>query len=218
MAKKQPPRPRHPDVDKAWEQYRKLITWWAMKCQRVFGGQRETYISELYMKLNNDLWLFDPNRGIKFTTYFGANLYGYLYRTIKLESEAEMAKWTGTYSRSKTSFKCKVFSEQTCNIYRQEYKDKRDYCSWVYDLIEEIGGREKAWHLFTFNISPRSIDIINRRYVLGHTLEEIGRHYKVTRERIRQLEFIAMTTIKKRFGNNNKLETLIKRYGLKIKD
>ena len=218
MATKQPPRPRHPDVDKAWEQYKKLITWWAEKCRRVFGGQRDYYISELFMKLNNDLWIFDPNRGVKFTSYFGTNLYGYIYRVVKLESESEMATWTGTHSRSKTSFKCKVFSEQLCDIDKKEYKDQRDYYNWVHDMIEEIGGREEAWYWLTFNLSARSIDILHRRCVLGHTLAEIGDHYGVTRERIRQLEFLALATIKDRFGNNKKLELLMKRYGLKIKD
>jgi hypothetical protein len=218
MAKKQPPRPRHPDVDKAWEQHHKLLKYWASKCKRIFGGHVNTYLSELYIKLNNDLWLFDPSRGVKFSTYFSTQILGYLYRIVRLESEAEMATWAGTYSKSKTSFKCKVFSEQCCNIDRQEYKDKRDYYNWVHDMIEEIGGREEAWYWLTFNISARSIDIIHRRLVLGHTLEEIGKHYNVTRERIRQLEFLAMATIKERFGNNKKIETLIKRYGLKFKD
>jgi len=218
MAKKQPPRPRHPDVDKAWEQHHKLLKYWASKCKRIFGGQVNTYLSELYIKLNNDLWLFDPSRGVKFSTYFSTQILGYLYRIVRLESEAEMATWAGVYSKSKTSFKCKVFSEQCCNIDQQEFKDKRDYYNWVHDMIEEIGGREEAWYWLTFNISARSIDIIHRRFVLGHTLEEIGRHYNVTRERIRQLEFLAMATIKERFGNNKKIETLIKRYGLKFKD
>jgi len=218
MAKKQPPRPRHPDVDKAWEQHHKLLKYWASKCKRIFGGHVNTYLSELYIKLNNDLWLFDPSRGVKFSTYFSTQILGYLYRIVRLESEAEMATWAGVYSKSKTSFKCKVFSEQCCNIDQQEFKDKRDYYNWVHDMIEEIGGREEAWYWLTFNISARSIDIIHRRFVLGHTLEEIGRHYNVTRERIRQLEFLAMATIKERFGNNKKIETLIKRYGLKFKD
>jgi len=135
MAKKQPPRPRHPDVDKAWEQHHKLLKYWASKCKRIFGGQVNTYLSELYIKLNNDLWLFDPTRGVKFSTYFSTQILGYLYRIVRLESEAEMATWAGTHSRSKTSFKCKVFSEQCCNIDQQEFKDNRDYYNWVHDMI-----------------------------------------------------------------------------------
>lgn len=218
MATKQPPRPRHPDVDKAWEQHQKLLRYWASKCQRIFGGHVNTYLSELYLKLNNDLWLFDPTRGVKFSTYFSTQILGYLYRIVKLESEAEMAKWAGTHSRNKTSFKCKVFSERTHNIDQKEYKNERDYYSWAYDMVEEIGGIEKTLKLLTFNIDTRSIDIIHRRLILGHTLEQIGRHYKVTRERIRQLEFVAMSTIKEKFSNNKKLELLIKRYGLKMKN
>ena len=218
MATKQPPRPRHPDVDKAWEQHHKLLKYWASKCKRIFGGQVNTYLSELYIKLNNDLWLFDPTRGVKFSTYFSTQILGYLYRIVRLESEAEMATWAGTHSKNKTSFKCKVFSEQCCNIDQKEFKDQRDYYNWVHDMIEEIGGREEAWYWLTFILSARSIDILHRRCVLGHTLAEIGDHYGVTRERIRQLEFLALATIKDRFGNNKKLELLMKRYGLKFKD
>ena len=100
---------------------------------------------------------------------------------------------------------------------KKEFKDQTDYYSWVHDMIEEIGGSKKAWKMITFNIGQRSIDIIHRRLVLGHTLEKVGQHYKVTRERIRQLEVIAMSAIKNKFTNNIKLELLIKRYGLKMK-
>ena len=217
MAKKQPPRPRHPDVDKAWIQYQKLLDWWADRLKRVFGGDKNVYLSELFIKLNNDLWLFDPARGVKFTTYFGTNLFGYLYRTVKLESESEMATWAGKYTRNKTSFKCKVFSEQVINIDQKEFKDQRDYYNWVHDLIEDIGGREETWKMFTFNLNARSIDIIKRRFIQGQTLEEIGQHYGVTRERIRQLEFLAMCAIKDRFENSTKLKSITDRYGLKMK-
>ncbi len=48
-------------------------------------------------------------------------------------------------------------------------------------------------------LDPREKDIIERYYGFGgnmrHTLEEIAKHYKVTRERIRQIKHYAIKKI-----------------------
>ena len=53
-----------------------------------------------------------------------------------------------------------------------------------------------------FVLSPRSQDIIIGRYGLGTetkrmTLESIGKKYKITRERVRQIENYSITNIGK---------------------
>lgn len=51
-------------------------------------------------------------------------------------------------------------------------------------------------------LPPRAADILKKRYGMGEsteraTLEEIGRHYGITRERVRQIESFALASIRK---------------------
>jgi RNA polymerase sigma factor (sigma-70 family) len=239
--RKMPAKARHPKLDEAWEKYQNLIRWWAAKLNKWYSRLTRTkvndtgsIISYLFLKLNNALWLWDPKRGIKFSTYFSAHIhFQFRIHYLRFESDKESASFVNRFSRNKTSFKCRVYHETLLLRYwgegRKEsgfisayldieHKDRKDYYNWVHDLIEELGGVEKAWKIFTMTINKRSADILHRRFVLGETLEQIGRHYKVTRERIRQLEFLAMMSLKDKFKNNKKLEALVKRYGLAIKD
>ena len=49
-------------------------------------------------------------------------------------------------------------------------------------------------------IAPREAEIIRMRFGIGldkgHTLEEVGKHFSITRERVRELEEIALRKLK----------------------
>ena len=59
---------------------------------------------------------------------------------------------------------------------------------------------EKAYNSFKSSLNEREIDILCRYYGLEgrvrHSLAEIGRIYKVTRERIRQIKVEGLKKIK----------------------
>ncbi len=59
-------------------------------------------------------------------------------------------------------------------------------------------------------LSEREGDVLRKRFGLGgerfHTLEEIGEKYKVTRERVRQIEAIALRKLKDDIGTRIRLE------------
>jgi RNA polymerase primary sigma factor len=52
------------------------------------------------------------------------------------------------------------------------------------------------------DLTPREAEVIRLRYGIGgtaeHTLEEVGRRFSVTRERIRQIEAKALERIRRR--------------------
>lgn len=64
-----------------------------------------------------------------------------------------------------------------------------------------------------FNLSDRQKDVLNGRYGLGNgrpmTLASIGNKYQVTRERIRQVEALALQAINNRFNSDKELVTLV---------
>ena len=61
------------------------------------------------------------------------------------------------------------------------------------------------------SLDPREASIIKLRFGLGGekelTLEEVGRKFKVTRERIRQLEYLALAKIRRQMQSHNKIRT-----------
>ena len=61
------------------------------------------------------------------------------------------------------------------------------------------------------SLDKREAEIIRFRFGLdGHdelTLEEVGRHFNVTRERIRQLEHIALTKMRKAMNRNESIRS-----------
>lgn len=85
-----------------------------------------------------------------------------------------------------------------------------DYAYWIpddgpgpveLDYIAE--GNEILRNCLIKYLTPREADIIRLRYGLDTniplTLEQIGKIYKITRERIRQIEQIAMNKLKRGF-------------------
>lgn len=75
------------------------------------------------------------------------------------------------------------------------------------DLMLLEGRREKLLECLSLWLKPREVEILLMRYGFTTgtpmTLEEIGQHYGVTRERIRQMEERALRRLRFKFANSN---------------
>ncbi len=78
----------------------------------------------------------------------------------------------------------------------------------------ELGERNmrEDLHDMVNSLDPREASIIKMRFGLDGenelTLEEVGKKFKVTRERIRQLEYLALAKIRRQMQKHNKQRTL----------
>lgn len=216
--KKIQPRPRHPDIDKIWDKYKRLIYWWAALLVRNIGGEEDSYVAELFLKCNNDLWLFDKNRGVPFSTYFTTNLFDYFYRTNRINSDMEMATYYANTTTIKNKFNPEVFHQQTCDIDQKYYLKLKDNHNWACDIIAEIGGNKEIWRVLTFNMKERPVEVLYRHFVLGEKLAQIGRYFNLSRERVRQIKVVALSWIRRKFIINKKLNSFVKEHGLTMKN
>jgi len=78
------------------------------------------------------------------------------------------------------------------------------------------------------SLNPRTQDIVSRRFGLKtgnvETLESIGKKYKITRERVRQIEEVALREVRKNFDGFNlndrvlKIKDILRSYGNVIRE
>ena len=95
------------------------------------------------------------------------------------------------------------------------------------DFIEDASAESPVEHTAQRNLSdaiketlddmdPRESQVLRMRFGIGmnqdHTLEEVGKQFDVTRERIRQIEASAM----RRIGNSDRIRALLKDYGFDL--
>jgi len=113
---------------------------------------------------------------------------------------------------------CSMFTvKYLANYYEYRLDKKSDYQDDGNDICYEIIGTEDIEyvddlknHLLNIinNLNKQQSDIIKMRFGLcgyePHTLSAIGDIYGLTRERIRQIESIALKILKDNLGNDNK--------------
>lgn len=79
--------------------------------------------------------------------------------------------------------------------------------------LDDLGEKNLREDLSTMvnSLEPREASIIKLRFGLEGqkelTLEEVGKKFKVTRERIRQLEYLALSQLRKQMQSHNKQRT-----------
>jgi len=206
---------RHPDLDEAWAKHSKLVYWWASKLGTAYRTQKREYLSILFLKFNEALWKWKEGGGAKFTSYFSYMMFNHVARITRHDADRLVAAWRYT-KEDRAKFKSSVINE--CNLSQVPFKDHRDYQSWVYDIISELGGLESAWALFNRNLTHKERLVIYGRLFKGDTLEQIGLTLHVGRERVRQIQFSAICKIRRRLFYDKKFRTIAKQYGLKFPD
>lgn len=205
-------KPRHPDFDEAWMRYKKIFYWAAMKAAKILGGEAKDYWGILLIRFNTCLWGWNESKG-KFSTYFMHRLFHNTFRTIKTESDRASSKYRKNMERDE-NFKAKVIYR--FNLNELACKDHKAYYSWPTDLLLELGEIGVCSNYVLSSLSERQKFVIQKRVYEKMTLQAVGDILKVGRERVRQIEKIAIERIRKKMFYDKKFRKMMNNYGLRL--
>ena len=193
-------RGKHPQFDTYWEQHRGLV-WWASKlAARKLGGNVHDYLATYTIRLNRALYSFDPERGIKFASYYARRLYEDAIKSfLRFESESWALSWAKQNATTEALKQAEVeyaFHEQDNILYRvpEEHSDVMDEIIGSFETVEE------CWNFFCRSLDKRDRFILEARIRDGLTLEAIGLRLGITKQRVRQLYCRALDRIRERLA------------------
>jgi RNA polymerase sigma factor (sigma-70 family) len=205
-------KPRHPNFDEAWIKYQRILYWAAIKVSKLFGGDAEDYWAILLIRFNTALWGWNKNKG-EFSTYFMTRVFSYVFRIIKTDSDRLSAKYRKSGVRD-DNFKAKVLYRLRLN--NIAHKDRRDYYSWPTDFLLELGEASSLSNYMLSKLDGRQQYIVKKRIYEKLSLEAIGNILELTRERIRQLESLAIERIRRVMFYDKKFRKLMNEHGVRL--
>ena len=142
----------------------------------------EHILSECTGKMFLILEGFNYTLNFQFSTYLYRSINNYINQLIKLKVKEE-----GRYTNA---------GDIDYSVYNSIDDDK----------LLELSDFEYIQNIIS-TLDPRTQDVISSRFGIGttkKTLTELAKHYKVTKERIRQIEIIALKNIRMQMCLNSK--------------
>lgn len=195
---------RHPDFDKFWESHGQLVWWWATRLARIFNSihkmntQAEDYVATLTIRLNYCLHLYQEDRGFLFSTYYGVQIYEYVLRELCKDTERWNYRLYATRSDPESKRQERQIKAYTQEVDHRFYMPPDEYDDvWASDFIDFMGGIGEMWDSICKCLDKRLKDVILLRFKHGLTLAQIADDWKLSRERVRQLEVRALDKIRK---------------------
>ena len=181
----------------------KLCHWYVHRIQNQFWAAGSTYddmLQAAYLGLVRAAETWDPAKG-KFATY------GFHWMRQAVQREASPFQWqVHVPVHAWTTAKVREFSiTDNTSGYRAMSDTSKARISTLEEVIEdkrqtrlaEITESDIDFEKYLSGLSPRQADIIAKRFREDKTLQEVGDTYGITRERIRQIERIAIRDCKR---------------------
>lgn len=182
----------------------KLCHWYVNRIQNQFWASGSTYddmVQAAYLGLVRAAKTWDPDKG-KFSTY------GFQWMRQAVQREASPFQWqvhVPVHAWAKAKVKEFSITDNTSG-YRAMSDTSKDRISTLEEVIEdkkqtrlaEITESDIDFERYLTTLNPRLADVIIQRFKNDRTLAEIGQDYGITRERIRQIERVALRTCRQK--------------------
>lgn len=191
-----------------------LVYWIANRCKLAKAAQKgvstttEDLIQQGTIGLLKAAAKFDPERGVKFATYAKYWVEAYIkdycldqMRTVRVPARAQADAWhAGTSYKQATSIDSAFAATENSENFLDAIGMYHAAEDETPDLKEQIEVLRSAL-LF---LKPKERTVIEGRFFRSRTLEDIGIDLGVTRERVRQIEVIAIRKLKVHLLNEAK--------------
>ncbi len=191
--------PRHPRFDEFWATHHKMIFKMAHHLAKTYRQRPEDLLGSLVLRFNHCLHYFDEARG-GFSTLFYARVRRWIWANwLRWESEkTSLAFWKLTPHEKgddvQVSNREFAFHEADYHLYRVPDHDK----DWTDEIVGSFDSADDCWRFMTRGLDRRAAGILESRYRLDMTLEDIGRELGITKERVRHLLEKAMPTVREK--------------------
>lgn len=152
----------------------------------------EDALSAAVVGLMNAIRRFKPEHGTKFSTYLIWHIRGALQEGVRNGSGRNLIR---DKSRGKNKGEQFDTFEQNIVFLSPEYGNERAVWRWdwnpaarpTYHQAEREAEARDFFQHVTANMTERAKSMVHMRYVEGHTYATIGKRYKTSRERCRQI-------------------------------
>ncbi len=210
---------KHFDFDYFWNRHQDTITLLARTLVKECGGHTDEYMGSIALTFNTFLIasrkylrkysdLKFRHSAFVFCLYYVKELF------VKFESDLMSAEWVnfknGLGSRSlnlSTFTEIKGNKVEVTTVSETVLKNipcKKEELGWALDFVETVGGRVAMWNIIAARLPNRYKLIVQYRYILEMSLQEIGDIIGLSKERVRQIIVNALVIIRNTLRGNNK--------------
>lgn len=203
----------HPRFQEWWEKHQKLIYWWGNRLRHDHQLQTLTrqqlddcdLLGPLTIRMNDSLYGYDPNLS-EYTTYYGSNMVSSMVRQVsadRQDTEASRISWHNRVNGGELDIKVIYFEhieERDKDKILLEYHQSREERTLRDIIFEYFDSEDDFWSYVCYGMNEVDREMFLLYYKGDMTLGEVGKLYKLTRERIRQRVVRALRRVQKRFG------------------
>lgn len=186
------------DFETTWKEHKSVVFWVDKELRRKYGLRMGDNLGPLTLIFISACRNFDPTRGVKFASYYCKAAFRSLRRLTHFDSEyLHMVEKNRQRSKNQNKQpKLEVVRITEDHLNDPSLVVEHPKKTWTDEIQNELGS---PWHTMEYlrrQMRPRDFDVIVQRFAQDKTLQEIGTHYGITRERVRQIEEVALKKIR----------------------
>lgn len=201
--------PRHERLDEFWKQYRSMLWGIAIKLSRMTGHPAEELLPTLYLHMNRTLHSYDEDKAA-FSTFYYRFAYAAVFDYwLRYESERRnVAHWArNADAEARRDIHVVYGTHEAKNIH---YKIPERMDDWALDIIDCFPSNQACWNFLVRELRDRDKFVLEGRFKYGLSLEVLGRQLMISKQRVRQLEVAALSSLRKQIF---KVEQFTKIFG-----
>jgi RNA polymerase sigma factor (sigma-70 family) len=190
-------KPKHPDFDKYWPDYHKLIFWWSKKLARIYKKAHidaDEFVGYLVLRFNYILYFWDASIS-KLGNLFQKHL---ITDTLRVVLQYESEAWHAYIYKECGGMKGIKIQQLEKDTHESDFFMYRipENTSWTDQIIDLFPDTETLWNHLTHGLTPRYKDVMLYYWRDGKTYAEIAELMGVTKQRIEQIEKKGRASIK----------------------